>query len=565
MSAAVLESLRRYTNGTVTRVAGADRIATAVALSAATFTPGVTHAFLATASTFPDALAAGAVGAALHAPVLLTARDSLSPATAGELDRLNPGRIVVLGGSDAVSPGVEQAARVYSANVERRAGSDRFSTAVAVGDLLNPSGGSVYLASGRGFADALSAAPAAGRTRAPLLLVEPSCVPDATRAAITRYAPERHVVLGGPQAVSPAVETLTPCADLSQVRIVRTQIAVLDEPLALTVRSGDTALYIAEKGGRVQRIADGGAATTVLDIRSQVSTGSEQGLLGLAFSPDGGRLYVDYTDAGGDTHVVSYAMTGNVATPGSARPILTVEQPFSNHNGGEVVFGPDGMLYVGLGDGGSAHDPQNNAQRLGTLLGKLLRIDADGVWITGVHDPGRQSVHEPERRATGDLDVGLAQPVAVLVRPRDGRPVDRRRRPERSARRSTSAPAGTAAGANFGWARLEGTHATASGCAAARSRTADHRVHDGLGRHLRNHRRLRLPRHARAAPARAVPVRRLLRRPRTRARAVRRRSDRLGVDLGVTVPSLSSFGEDAAGELYALSLEGPVYRLDPAP
>ena len=116
-------------------------------------------------------------------------------------------------------------------------------------------------------------------------------------------------------------------------------MATLEEPLALAVRTDDPALYIAEKGGRVVAIRDGKVdPTPVLDVSNEVSLGGEQGLLGLAFSPDGGTLYVNFTDVNGDTRVVAYAMAGDRADLSSRREVLFVDQPYSNHNGGNLLL-----------------------------------------------------------------------------------------------------------------------------------------------------------------------------------------------------------------------------------
>jgi putative cell wall-binding protein len=560
VSQAVADAVKQYTSGSVTRVSGADRFATAAALSASAFAPGVAIAFVATGAGFADALGAGAVGAARRSPVLLTSRDALPAATAAELDRLNPERILVLGGFDAVSPAVEQSTGAYSSITGRVAGTDRFGTAAAVADLLNPNGGTVYLASGRSFADALAAAPAAGRTSSPLLLVEPSCAPDATRAAIDRYAPERLVVLGGPQAVSPDAEALTVCPDLAQARVALAAVATMSQPLALATRAGDAGLYIAEKGGRVRRAA-GGSATLVLDLSGLVSAGGEQGLLGLTFSANGTRLFVDYTDKAGDTHVVEYTMAGNVATPGSARELLKVDQPFSNHNGGQVTIGPDGMLYIGMGDGGSSNDPQDNGQSLDTLLGKLLRIDPTPsggaayripagnpfigragarpeIWTFGLRNPWRFSFD----RATGDLWIGDVGQNA-------------REEIDFSA-------AGTAAGANFGWARLEGTlPVRGSAPPGAVPPILEYATGPGgtcavTGGYV--YRGARIPRLRGAYIYADFCVGQIKALVQSGGKVVASR------DLGISTDNLSSFGEDQAGELYVLSLDGPVRRIDPA-
>src|SRR5439155_5464835 len=149
--------------------------------------------------------------------------------------------------------------------------------------------------------------------------------------------------------------------DLAGVKVRLAKVAELDSPLAMAVRQGDDGLYVAEQDGRVMAIRGGSVvAAPVLDLTGQISSGGEQGLLGLAFSPDGRFLYVNYTDTNGDTNVVEYRMDGNRADQGSARRVLLIDQPYSNHNGGNLAFGPDGYLYIGMGDGGSQGDPNGN-------------------------------------------------------------------------------------------------------------------------------------------------------------------------------------------------------------
>ncbi|HET6360685.1 MAG TPA: PQQ-dependent sugar dehydrogenase [Gemmatimonadota bacterium] len=241
---------------------------------------------------------------------------------------------------------------------------------------------------------------------------------------------------------------------------LETIVEGLDFPVWLTSPPGDPRLFVVEKGGQVM-IVDNGAVlpTPFLDLRGEVSTGSEQGLLSLAFHPDyssNGRFFVNFTDSGGDTRIVEYRVSQgdpDRADAGSARVVLTIEQPFSNHNGGLVLFGPDGMLYVGMGDGGSGGDPQGNGQNLSALLGKLLRIDVDGgqpyavpddnpfvdtagarpeVWAYGLRNPWRFSFD----RDTGDLyiaDVGQNRIEEV------------------------NAVEGAGEGLNYGWNVMEGT------------------------------------------------------------------------------------------------------------
>lgn len=207
--------------------------------------------------------------------------------------------------------------------------------------------------------------------------------------------------------------------------------------------------------------------TPFLDIRSKTRVDSERGLLGLAFSPRFGetqRFYVDYTDLNGDTIIAQYRVTGNadVADPASEAVLLKIAQPFPNHNGGQLRFGPDGLLYVAMGDGGSAGDPNGNGQNLGSLLGKLLRIDVEGdpgrvrippdnpfvntagargeVWAYGLRNPWRFSFD----RATRDLWIGDVG--------------------QNSYEEVDFQPASSRGGENYGWNVMEGLHCYRAGC-----------------------------------------------------------------------------------------------------
>jgi glucose/arabinose dehydrogenase len=215
-------------------------------------------------------------------------------------------------------------------------------------------------------------------------------------------------------------------------------------------------LFIIEKVGRIRVWQAGGIVEfPFLNISERVgSSGNEQGLLGLAFHPnyaENGLFFVNYTDNNGDTVIARYRVTAdpNIADPSSEVVLLRVDQPFGNHNGGVLAFGPDGYLYAGLGDGGSAGDPRGNAQSLNTLLGKILRLDVDSaepyaipadnpfgdeIWAYGLRNPWRMSFDS----ATGDLyigDVGQGQWEEIDF-----------------------VSAGTPGGINFGWDYLEGTH-----------------------------------------------------------------------------------------------------------
>ena len=206
-------------------------------------------------------------------------------------------------------------------------------------------------------------------------------------------------------------------------------------PLYVThADDGSGRLFIVEQGGQVW-ILDSGSVlpNPFLDISSKISSGSERGLLGLGFHPNydtNGYFFVNYTDLGGDTVVARYTVSSdpNEADRNSEVIILQQPQPFSNHNGGHLAFGPDGYLYIGLGDGGSGGDPQGNGQNPNNLLGALLRLDVDNglpysippdnpfvggggspeVWAYGLRNPWRFSFD----RLTGDLysgDVGQNQ------------------------------------------------------------------------------------------------------------------------------------------------------------
>lgn len=219
---------------------------------------------------------------------------------------------------------------------------------------------------------------------------------------------------------------------------------------------GSGRLFVIEKPGRIRIIQnDQLLDQPFLDISNRVgSSGNEQGLLGLAFHPkyaQNGRFFVNYTDNNGNTVIARYQVSGdpNVADPNSEVKLLGIDQPFQNHNGGELAFGPDGYLYMGLGDGGSQGDPYNNAQNTKVLLGKILRVDVDSaepyaiprdnpfgneVWAYGLRNPWRFSFD----KATGDLYIGdVGQDTWEEI---------------------DYLPKGSPGGTNFGWNLREGAH-----------------------------------------------------------------------------------------------------------
>lgn len=234
----------------------------------------------------------------------------------------------------------------------------------------------------------------------------------------------------------------------------------LENPLHLTSPPGDDRLFVVEQPGRI-RVVDGGTllAEPFLDITGQVTSGGEQGLLSVAFHPEfstNGRFYVNYTGPDGGTRVERYLVSGdpNRADPASAKLILEQGQPFSNHNGGLLTFGPDGMLYVGLGDGGGAGDPEENGQDRSTLLGSILRIDVDGGDPYAV-PPDNPFVGQSGRR--GELWAwGLRNPWRFAFDPPSGRlyVAD----VGQSSWEEVNAVPADEGGLNYGWNVMEGAH-----------------------------------------------------------------------------------------------------------
>lgn len=347
---------------------------------------------------------------------------------------------------------------------------------------------------------------------------------------------------------------------LDEVAVRLTPVAELDAPLALAVRAGhEGVLYVAERGGRVRVLRDGELdPRPLVDISGGTTTDGERGLLGLAFSPDGAFLYLSYTNEAGDSRIDEYAMGAGDADVdlGSRREVLAVDQPFANHNGGHITFGPDGLFYFGLGDGGGSGDPEGNGQNPDALLGKILRIDprpsggspygvpgdnpfAGGggrseIWVTGVRNPWRFSFD----RQTGDLwvaDVG-----------------------EVSREEVTRLVAGQQAGANLGWNLFEGSERFRAGGPTVEAVMPTHEYGRDEGTTITGGFVYRGSRIAGLGGAYVFG---------DYATSMvwaldgdGRRQDLVPLEDG----QLVSFGEDAGGELYVLSLAGPVYRLDPA-
>jgi cysteine-rich repeat protein len=352
-------------------------------------------------------------------------------------------------------------------------------------------------------------------------------------------------------------------------------VSGLSQPLFVTAPRGDvTRIFIVEKTGHIKIMKFGTLlGTDFLDIHTKVSSGSEQGLLSLAFHPDyanNGRFFVDYTNTAGDTVVAEYHVSPNPDIADSTETvILGVTQPFSNHNGGEVTFGPDGYLYIGLGDGGSGGDPLGNGQNKDTMLGKLLRIDVDSgspytspptnpffgatpgldeIWAFGLRNPWRFSFD----RQNGDLyiaDVGQNLWEEVDYQ-----------------------PALSGGGENYGWNIMEANHCfnPSSGCdqtsltlpVVEYSHSEGCSVTGGYA-----YRGCKMPDLRGtyfygdwcAAFIRTFEIVGGV------ATNLQDRTADLAPGGGITIDQITSFGEDARGELYITDQGGEVFKIVPGP
>ena len=419
-------------------------------------------------------------------------------------------------------------------NVELKAGPAR-AALLAVAATLLVAGGTAVAQPG-------------GPVGKPVRSTDPTLVrpPDPSLAAVTAFNPATVAITLDPVAVG------------------------FSSPVLVTnAADGSGRLFVVEQTGRIRIVKDGVVAPTpFLDISPSISTGGEQGLLGLAFHPSfktNGKLYVDFTLGNGNTAINEYRVTTNANRVDwrTGRRVLTIGQPYDNHNGGHIAFGRDGYLYIAMGDGGSAGDPQNRAQNLESLLGKLLRIDVnnatathpfrvpasnpfvlrtgnDLIWSYGLRNPWRFSFD----RATGQLwigDVGQGRYEEID--------------------RATGTAPGRAA--NYGWRVLEGRHCylPGTGCASAgkvaplveyshvSSGDANCAVTGGYvyrgpqtilqGAYLFGDfcsGRIWAINSAAASPAAPTVL----------------------LD---TAYSISSFGEDEAGEVYVVDLAGGIYRI----
>jgi uncharacterized membrane protein YgdD (TMEM256/DUF423 family) len=351
---------------------------------------------------------------------------------------------------------------------------------------------------------------------------------------------------GGAPAAADTSDAFVPAQGLALVEVARG----FDRPLYVTAPAGDARLFVVEQGGKIRIVKDGKVvARPFLDLSAKTRASGERGLLSMAFHPryaSNGFFFVNYTDTKGDTRVERYTVTKDpdVADPASAALVLAVDQPYVNHNGGHVLFGPDGRLYVGMGDGGAGGDPHGNGQNPRALLGKLLRIDVDApapkpeIWALGLRNPWRFAFDAP----SGLLyiaDVGQDRWEEIDVVP--------------LAR----------SGLNYGWNLTEGKHDYKPDGRSSRgmivplveySHDAGCSITGGFV--YRGH----------AVPGMAGTYffsdygTGFLRSFRVRGgRAIERRQWE-----GIEAGSVTSFGLDAAGELYVTNSQGQVLRLAPA-
>lgn len=341
-------------------------------------------------------------------------------------------------------------------------------------------------------------------------------------------------------------------------QVALTEVAQAQNPTAGAAGPGDT-VWIAERAGTVRVLGDAGLGEPVLDISDETTTDGERGLLGVAFDEDFTHFYISFTDLQGTSTIDEFAVQDGTVQEGTRRTVLTQEQPESNHNGGDIKFGPDGYLYIALGDGGGGGDPEGNGQKLDTLLGKMLRIDPQGaepyavpqdnpfvgdpnardeIWSYGLRNPWRFSFDS----GTGDLligDVGQSEWEEI-----------------------DWAPADSKGGENYGWSQMEGTHPFRGGTEPANHVPPVHEYdRTGLGCSVTG-----------GYVYRGQAVADLVGQyvysdycdGTLRSLEIENGQVTAEHDLGVSGGEVVSFAQDGDGELYALAIGGTVWRVDPA-
>ncbi|MFI1397059.1 PQQ-dependent sugar dehydrogenase [Streptomyces sp. NPDC020681] len=341
-------------------------------------------------------------------------------------------------------------------------------------------------------------------------------------------------------------------------KVALKKVATAQNPTAGAAGPGGT-IWLAERAGTVRVLGAKGLGEPVLDISGETTTDGERGLLGIAFDKKFAHFYISFTDLEGTSTVDEFAVRNGKLQPNTRRTVLTQTQPYSNHNGGDIRFGPDGYLYIAFGDGGSGGDPHGYGQNLDTLLGKLLRIDPlggkpyaipkdnpfvndpnakDEIWAYGLRNPWRFSFDA----GTGDLLIGdVGQSAWEEI---------------------DWASAASKGGENYGWSEMEGNHPFRDGTEPANHVPPAHEYgRNGLGCSVTGGYVYR---------GKAIPALKgqyvfsdycdgTLRALRMENGKVTGESD-----LGVNGGEVISFAQGCDGELYVLDIGGSVYRIEPA-
>ncbi|MES4882764.1 PQQ-dependent sugar dehydrogenase [Streptomyces sp. NPDC000349] len=349
-----------------------------------------------------------------------------------------------------------------------------------------------------------------------------------------------------------------PAIGASAPQVALTEVARATNPTAGAAGPGDT-VWIAERAGTVRVLNDAGLGEPVLDISDETTTDGERGLLGVTFDDDFAHFYISYTDRQGTSTIDEFAVQDGSIQEDTRRTVLTQEQPESNHNGGDITFGPDGYLYIAFGDGGGGGDPDGNGQKLDTLLGKLLRIDPRGgtpyavpkdnpfvgdsnarseIWSYGLRNPWRFSFDA----GSGDLliaDVGQSAWEEI-----------------------DWAPADSKGGENYGWAQMEGTHPFRGGTEPANHVPPIHEYdRNGLGCSVTGG---YVYRGQAITDLEGQYVYSDYCDGTLRSLEIENGKVAAEHDLGVNGGEVVSFAQDTDGELYALAIGGTVWRVDPA-
>lgn len=349
-----------------------------------------------------------------------------------------------------------------------------------------------------------------------------------------------------------------PAAPRQAPKVALKEVTTAKNPSAGTA-GPDGTVWIAERAGTVRALGDQGLGDPVLDISAETTTDGERGLLGITFDKEFAHFYISFTNLEGTSTVDEFAVRDGKIQPDTRRTVLTQTQPYSNHNGGDIKFGPDGYLYIAFGDGGSGGDPHGNGQNLDTLLGKMVRIDPSGgepyaipsdnpfvddpnakgeIWAYGLRNPWRFSFDA----GTGDLLIGdVGQSAWEEI---------------------DWAPANSEGGENYGWSQMEGSHPFRGGTEPANHVPPVHEYdRNGLGCSVTGGYVYR---------GEAIPD---LKGQYVfsdycdgTVRALQMENGEVtGVsDLGVNGGEVVSFVQGGNGELYVLDIGGTVSRIDPA-